>query len=149
MRVITYKIYTIEEHPYPEKVFEWIRENWHDLPDYCIQELVGSLRALEKVAGGLLTYQISAFPDRGDHISYIEYDKDIINSLDTRSYPLTGHIYDQNVITNVKENRTKDLLEMIYKQTDYMYSSKALYEHCEVNEYEFYEMGSFYYEEKK
>jgi len=57
MRTIETKIYTIDEHPNQEKCFEWIRDNWHDLNDHSVHEVVDSLKALQKVIGGDLTIQ--------------------------------------------------------------------------------------------
>jgi hypothetical protein len=41
----TIKTYTIDDHPQPERVFNWIRHNWHDLGQWecegnllCIKE---------------------------------------------------------------------------------------------------------------
>jgi len=40
---VTKTIYTIDSHPNKQKVFEWVRNNWHDLNQYDIDELIESL----------------------------------------------------------------------------------------------------------
>ena len=71
MRQIT--AYKIHEHPDPEKVYTWIRENWHDLNDHNQIELIESLEALKDHLGANLTYSISQTPDRGEHITFTDF----------------------------------------------------------------------------
>jgi len=41
-------VYKIEEHPDKEKCFDWIRENWHDLNSHSVDDIINSLKALQK-----------------------------------------------------------------------------------------------------
>ncbi len=52
MREIIIKVYTIEEHPKKELCYEWIRNNWHDLNQQSIDEIIESIKALSAEIGG-------------------------------------------------------------------------------------------------
>ena len=42
MRVIEKKVYTIAEHPNKENCYNWIRDNWHDLNEHHVDEIISS-----------------------------------------------------------------------------------------------------------
>lgn len=42
-----FDVYSIDVHPHPERVFDWIRQNW-DVTDWLLDEYVGSLRGFCK-----------------------------------------------------------------------------------------------------
>ena len=134
-------IYTIEEHPDKDKVFNWIRDNWHDLNNYSVDEFIQSLEALQKVIGGKLDYAISAVPDRGEFISLKGYDKKALNKLDKTEYPLTGVCWDYDIIEALQNGSIGDALKSLHKDTEYVYTDEGLHEMCEVNQYEFLENG--------
>jgi hypothetical protein len=146
MKTITTKVYTIDEHPSPEKCFEWIKDNWHDLNNHSVDEIIRSLKALQKIVGGKLDYSISAVPSRGEFISLKDYDKKALNELDENELPLTGVFWDYEVIKGIKENHKERVLESLHKDTDFIYSDEGLYELCEANEYHFNENGKYYCE---
>ena len=144
MRTITKKVYTIDEHPNPEKCFEWIRNNWHDLNNHSVDEFIDSLKALQQVIGGKLDYAISAVPDRGERISLKGYDKELLSTLDKHQLPLTGVYWDHNIIESLQDGNLKEALDSLHMDTEYIYSDEGLTELCEANEYEFYENGEFF-----
>jgi len=117
MSIRTVNTYTIEDHPQPEKVYEWIRENWHDLAEHHVSELIDSLKAFTQ-----------------------EF------NLDTEKY-LTGVCYDMAILaaidTQQSLNIASDLLKTIHDETEYLYSRESLLEHCEDNGYYFFLDGSF------
>lgn len=142
-RTIEIKVYQIEEHPQPEKVYEWIRNNWHDLNEFTGQEIVASLKALQKEIGGTLDYSISAVPDRGEYLSFQDYDKEALAALNENDYPLTGVCWDHDVIKALKNDCLPDILDIYHQDTEYVYSDTGLYELCVANGYEFELDGRF------
>ena len=75
------KAYSIDEHPNKDAVFEWVRNNWHDLADVDIDDIVNSLKALADVTGGKLDYALSSVPDRGEFVRFTEFDPEIPSAL--------------------------------------------------------------------
>jgi len=143
MRTIETKIYTIDEHPNQEKCFEWIRDNWHDLNDHSVHEVVDSLKALQKVIGGDLDYSISSSPPcRGEYIVFKDYNDDLLNELDANELPLTGVCWDGDLIESMqKDGDAYGVLRALHEDSEYIYSDEGLRELCEANEYEFTEEG--------
>ena len=141
MRVIETKVYTIDEHPNKEKCFEWIRNNWHDLNQHSLDEVVNSMKALQKEIGGRLDYQISCVPDRGEYISFSYFDRDYLCQLNPSDLPLTGVCWDYDLIMGLIEGEPERVLHSLHKGTEYIYSDEGLTELCEINEYEFDENG--------
>jgi hypothetical protein len=139
MRVIETTVYTFDElsEEAKQSAFEYVRNNWHDLSQHCIDDLIGSLKALQEEIGGGLDYSISAVPDRGEFITFEGFDKDALESLDEDSCPLTGMCYDIDVIRSLKGDYLHCLLTMIHNETDYLYSDEALSEMLQANSYEF------------
>ncbi len=152
MRTIETKIYTIDEHPNQDKCFEWIRNNIYDLNECSVHEVVDSLKALQKVIGGDLDYSIGQSPDRGEFITFKNYDEDSLKELNADECPLTGVCWDADLIksmqADVKEDdyfysvtTTNGVLRALHEDTEYIYSDEGLRELCEANEYEFTEEG--------
>jgi len=137
MRTIETKVYTIDEHPNKEKCFEWIRNNWHDLNQHSVDEVIDSLKALQNEIGGKLDYAISSVPDRGEFISFKNYDKEALLDLSKDDCPLTGYCWDFDVIEGVRKGNIKQVLGTLHDDTDYVYSDAGLEEMCEANGYEF------------
>ena len=141
MRIIETKVYTIEEHPNKELCFEWIRNNWHDLNSHSVDEVVASLAALQIKIGGTLDWSISAVPDRGEYITFRNYDKKALKELDSSECPLTGVWSDCLVIEGMQEGYPEKVLRSLHEDTEYLYSDEGLMDMCEANEYEFNEEG--------
>jgi len=144
MRVVEIKVYTIDDHPNKELCFEWINDNWHDLNEFSVSDLVNSIQALSKEIGGTVNWSISQTPDRGEHITFRDYDEEILNELKAEDLPLTGVCWDHDVIEGLQENDMKKVLDVLHKDTEYVYSNIGLTEHCQCNNYEFNENGSFH-----
>jgi len=144
MRTIETKIYTIEDHPNAELCYDWIRENWHDLNQHSVDEVIESLKALQAIIGGELNYAINQFPDRGEHITFTDYDADALLELDADSLPLTGTWSDYVAITSLRKENTIEILNAIHQETEYVYSDEGLKELCEANGYEFTETGRIF-----
>jgi len=156
-RTIETTVYTIESHPAPERVFDWIRDNWHDLGDFCLQEMVNSLESFADHIGTTLDYSISIVPDRGE---YVRFDcdhtlSDVLRSLDlSGNCPFTGVCYDETILDAFRHcNRGDSLNEVLrdaeyrvlkdlHNEGEYIYSDEGLRELCEANEYEFNETGA-------
>jgi len=141
MRIIETKIYTIEEHPNKEKCFEWIRDNWHDLNQHSVDELIKSINVLSSKIGGKFDYSISQVPDRGEHITFTNYSQEDLCRLSADDCPLTGVCWDIDLIVGLREGNTNKVLDSLHGDTEYIYSDKGLLELCNANEYEFDENG--------
>ena len=144
MRTITTKVYKIYEHPNREKCYEWIRENWHDLNEHSVRDVVESIKALTKIIGGSNDYSISQIPDRNEFINFRDYDEEELNKLEAQECPLTGAWCDVDVIEGLREKNMSKLLKAIHEETEYIYSDEGLFELCECNEYEFNEEGNIH-----
>jgi hypothetical protein len=141
MRVIETKVYKINEHPNKELCFEWIRDNWHDLNQYSVNELIDSIKELSRVIGGTFDYSIGQSPNRGEHITFRDYDKELLSELVADNLPLTGVCWDGELIEGLVEGDNR-VLDMLHNDTEYQYSDEGLQELCESNDYEFNEDGS-------
>jgi hypothetical protein len=142
MRVLEIKIYGIEEHPNKEKCFDWIRENWHDLNATSVDESIESINALQMKIGGDVDYSISQFPNRGEYITFKNYDKDLLSELDANECPLTGICWDASLLLSMQDNGNADgLMRDLHNDSDYVYSDEGLEELCIANSYEFNELG--------
>lgn len=144
MRTIEVKVYTIDEHPDRESVYDWIRANWHDLNSHSVDNLVASLEVLQKKIGGTLDYAISAVPDRGEFIRLSGYNPDALSRLNSEDCPLTGCFWDYHVIEGLRGFNPERVLEVLHEDTEYTYSDEGLYHLCLANDYEFKESGEIY-----
>ena len=144
MRTIETKIYTIEDHPNKEKCFEWIRDNWHDLNQHSVDELIESIKFLSKKIGGTFDYSISQVPDRGEHITFNDYDHEELCRLSAGDLPLTGVCWDFDLIVGLREGNPNKVLDSLHSDTEYVYSDESLLELCISHQYEFYEDGQVY-----
>lgn len=141
MRTETINIYTIDEHPDKEKCFEWIRNNEYFHGDFEINELICTLDKLSKAIGGTVDWSISHGPDRCEHITFKDYDEELLAELDADECPLTGCGWDVEVIEALRAKRMSKVLDTLHEEIEYLYSAEALIEMCEANDYEFYEGG--------
>ena len=142
MRTITTNVYKIDEHPNPSKCYDWIRDNWHDLNQTAVDEMIESIVALSNLIGGRYDFSISQVPDRSEHISLYGYDHKALQEIHD-DYNLTGVCWDEYVIRALKQGNPSDALKHIHFSTEYVYSETGLYELCEANQYEFTEQGKF------
>lgn len=143
MRIIETKVYTISEHPNKEKCYEWIRNNWHDLNQHSVDEIVESIRALSEIIGGTYDYSISQVSDRGEHITFLDYDKEELCKISADDCPLTGVCWDMDLIVGLREGNPNKVLYALHQDTEYHYSDEGLFDMCEANGYEFDEDGNY------
>lgn len=145
METRSYKVYKFNElsEEGKQSALEYIRNNWHDLGQYVVDEVIDSLKALQKQIGGDLDYSVSIVPDRGEFIRFTDYDKEALRELDKKKddLPLTGVCYDFNVIEALVNDDIEELLVMLHKEGDYIYSDEGLTEMIEANDYDFTENG--------
>lgn len=145
MREVKFKVYTIEEHPNPEAVYEWVRNNWHDLGDPDVWDMVGSLKAAKELLGGTLDYSISIVPDRGEYVRLTGFDRKGLHGLNPADCPLTGVWSDYAVVTGLKKDSLDyEVLKALHMRGDYLYSDEGIREHLLANECEFTENGELY-----
>jgi len=144
MRVIETNIYTIGEHPNKNKCFDYIRDNWHDLNQHSVDEVIESIEKLSNLIGGSYDYCIGQVPDRGEFISFRDFSYDALNELSADDCPLTGVYWDIDLIEGLKNENLKGVLASLHNSTEYIYSDEGLNELCEANEFEFEENGSIY-----
>jgi hypothetical protein len=137
MRIIETKVYTIDEHPFKQKCFEWIRNNWNDINSYSVDEIIKSIEALSKKIGGTFEYSISEVPARGEHITFKDYNQGDLCRLSADDCPLTGVCWDIDLIVGLRNNNTRKVLDSLHDDTSYQYSDEGLFELCELNQYEF------------
>jgi hypothetical protein len=143
MRIIETKVYTIEEHPNKEKCFDWIRNNWYDLNQHAVDDVINSLKSLKEKIGGELNYAISSVPDRDEHITFKDYDHEKLCRLSAEDCPLTGLYWDIDLIVGIREGKIDKVLNSLHSATEYQYSDEGLFELCVANEYEFKENGDY------
>lgn len=144
MRQETINIYTIEDHPEPEICYEWIRNNWHDLGQHYVNDMITILEALANEIGGVLDYSISIVPDRGEFVHITDFDVEKLRELEAKkdNCPLTGKCYDIEAIDGLANGALGiQVLTTLHQEGEYIYSDEGLKEFCLANEYEFYESG--------
>jgi hypothetical protein len=146
MRQKTINIYTITDHPNPAACFDWIRNNWHDLGQHCVDEMIDSLKALSAAVNGKLDYSLSIVPDRGECVTIKDFDQEKLERLYNKrtECPLTGMCYDFDVIEGLYKGELESaVLKTLHAEGEYIYSDEGLRETCEANGYEFIENGKF------
>lgn len=143
MRILETKVYTIEEHPNKENCFDWIRNNWHDLNQHGVDEVIDSINALVNKIGGSVSYSIGQSPDRSEHIYFKDYNHEELARLNAGDCPLTGCCWDCDLIVGLREGNPTKVLSHLHADTDYAYSDEGLFDFCEANGYEFDEDGNF------
>ncbi len=142
MRVIETKVYGIAEHPNKDLCYEWIRDNWHGMNQHSVDEAIESLKELKLLIDGDLDYSIGQSPSRGEFISWKNYDKEVLNSLEADLCPLTGVCWDADLIESMqKDGDAYGLMRAIHQDTEYVYSDEGLFEYLDDNGYEFTEEG--------
>ena len=141
MRVITYTVYTIDEHPDKEKCYEWMRYNLHHLADHESEQFHASLFKLHEHIGGNLDYSVSLVPERGEFIRFTDYDEELLAELDADACPFTGCFWDAEVIEHLRADDMRGLMDKLHGAHDYHYTDEALHYTAEANEWEFKENG--------
>lgn len=129
------------------KAIDYIRNNWHDLANHYVDDMIESLKALQKEIGGDLDYSLSCVPDRGEFVTLKDYNPDKLAKLVLKKddCPLTGMYYDIDVIEGLANNEFEHVvLKTLHADGEYMYSDEGLKEIIEANEYEFTGEGKFY-----
>ena len=143
MRTETINIYKIDEHPDKDKCFEWIRNNDYHIGDFEVEDLICSIRKLSEAIGGTRNWSIAHYPCQGEHITFKDYDEELLAELVADDCPLTGCFWDVVVIEELKQGAAQEglVLETLHKSIEYLYSDEGLTEMCEGNDYEFYIEG--------
>ena len=144
MKVIEIKIYKINEHPNKVLCYDFIRNNWLDLNNHSVDEIIDSIKKLSDTIGGSFDYSISQTPDSGEFINFSDYDDDKLNKLIPNDLPLTGVCWDADLINGLKIGNLQILLDILHSDTEHMYSNEGLFELCNTMEYDFKEDGCFY-----
>lgn len=140
----TIQLYTIDEHPNPEAVFDWVRDNWHHLADFAVEEFITSLKCLADEIGGKLDYSIGAFPDRSEYISLKDYRPMALAALNSDDLPLTGCFYDAEVIKAAQNGNIEEALQSLHEEGEFLYSDKGIIEELQCREAYFTEDGAFH-----
>lgn len=144
-KVITETVYTIDDHPNPNAVYDWVRGNWHDLGEHVGHEMLDSLKALADHVGGTLDYCFGLFPDRGQFVRITGGNRRLLKGLIARDCPLTGVWWDNTVIRGYREGSLeRRVLSDLHGAGEYMYSDDGIREHIACNEYYFKINGEFY-----
>jgi hypothetical protein len=138
MRTETINIYEIHEHPDKGKCFEWIRNNCFHIGDFEVEELVCSIKKLSEAIGGTNDWSISHYPCRGEHITFKDYDEELLDGLVANDCPLTGCFWDIELIEALRDKDMGKVLDTLHKSIEHQYSDEELTEMCEANHYEFY-----------
>ena len=142
---VTETVYTIDDHPNPDAVYDWVRNNWHDIGEHNLHEMVGSLKALADHVGGILDYSIGLFPDRGEFVRITGGNRSYLKSIKSEECPLTGVCYDYEVIEGYRgENLEVKVLEVLREEGEYIYSNEGIHEMVLCNDYYFKSNGEFY-----
>lgn len=139
----TIQAYTIDQHPNKESVFNWVRDNWHDLGDFAVNDFIESLKALANEIDGKLDYSISILPDRSEFISITDYDQQKLDDLSGLT-SLTGVCYDEWVILAMKDEWIEGALSFLHDEGEYIYSDEGIEDLCDANGYFFTEGGAFH-----
>ena len=162
MRVIETKVFQIEEHPNRDAVYNWIRDNWHDLGEWCLLDMIESLKVFaDTIGANNVDYSLSIVPDRGEYIKF-NFTSDIEPKLESvlarldlsGNCPLTGVCYDEDILDalrncdkridslrDVLRTVEANVLRSLHSEGEYLYSDEGLFDLCEANGYEFTESG--------
>ena len=136
--------YTIDDHPNPERVFDWIRNNWHDLGQFEVEEFVSCFKSLAKYLGTTFDYSVSIFPDQGEYLKLGDFDFNLLRDCNPSDLPITGICWDYDFIVALNEGNINNALNALHKQGEYIYSDEGLKEFCEANEFEFTANGEMW-----
>ena len=165
--------YTINEHPDQDAVYQYIRENWHDLGQHYIDDSVESMKSCSEYFNATIDYSVSIVPDRGEFISLQIDDLNIaeLSGNRLRTYlvnnfpeidkccPFTGVCCDEALLDpfrvfikkpddqsfqDLLDEAGHNLLKDIHSEGEYIYSDEGIHEFIDINEYEFLESGELH-----
>lgn len=134
---------TIDTHPNPEAVYEWVRSNWHDLNDHNVCDFEEALKAFAEWHGVKVDYAISAVPDRSEYIRFsapIDYTQ---KPADWEDCPLTGSMNEYSLWMVWGNDDLIASLDTLHDDTEYTYSDEGLADFLEDNGHYFLDDGSF------
>lgn len=153
------KVWSIGEHPNTEKVFDWIRNNWHDLAEHEVEDMVCTIRAFAKFIGAKPDWSLSACGHRGEYVRFdIKNETQVASDIFTKDElsggcPFTGVCTDEvildafraacpeELLIDVLRDVESRILKFLHDAGEYIYSDAGLREMCEANGYEFTESG--------
>lgn len=149
MRVKQIELFTFEEldDDAKETARDYARDNWHDLAQHYVDDMIASLTALQKEVGGKLDYSLSVVPDRGEFCELKDFNEEKLKELVKKKddCPLTGVCYDIDIIEALANGELSSaVLKTLHAEGEYTYSDKGLDEMFIANEYEFTKEGKFY-----
>lgn len=136
-------VYKIDEHPNKAKIFDWIRNNWHDLNDHSLDEIDDSISKLREVIGGEFSFHFEAREGGHQFLKFYSYDEESLANLKEYKLPLTGFVWDHILIAGLKKGKPERVIEQLHISTRYVYSDKGLEDLCLSMEYEFFVNGEF------
>lgn len=158
MKTKTIELYQIDEHPEPEKVYSWIKANWHDLNQHDLEEMIDTLKAIAKELGGEIDYCICQVEDRAEFINFknchLEIDharyKELIEKSENCAFTGGNNDCVLKIVADACGSMSSDsdkrvflkelgqrALQLVHDQTEYVYSDEGLKELCQLNEYYF------------
>ena len=135
MTITAHKVlsYTIEDHPNPDLVYDWIRSNWDDLGQHSVDGCMDSLKGFCTAFGlDLNNWAISLVPDYGEFVD-IGISSDLEELADIRLYkyivnnydeylkgdcPFTGVCYDENLLDPIRDFLKKPTVSQGYTWQD-------------------------------
>ena len=143
MKTIETNYYTIDEHPNPSEVFDWIRDNWYDLGQPTVDEVLDSLKVFAKSEGLTLDCSISIIPDRGEFIRFGNVPSDFTMPKSDGNCQYTGVCWDECILSaDTLGDVEYEVLKTLHAEGEYIYSDEGLRELCESMEYYFDASGA-------
>lgn len=139
MSITAHKVlsYTIDDHPNPDAVYDWIRANWHDLGQFAVDDVMTTLKsACNALDLDLRDYGVSIVPDRGelidikvpsgwhddiDELADIRLYKYLINNyadILAKDCPFTGVCYDEDFLDPLRQFLKKPTVNQGYTYQD-------------------------------
>ena len=145
--------YTVDCHPEPEKVYQWIKSNWYDLTDSIYAEYIDSINEFCNAVGIKNNFDsnpcLNGFSIHGP--SEREVDLIITDEMLSGNCPFTGVYCDEIILDVVRNNRNSwtygdirvSVLNSLNSDILNLYSEESLKDHCINNEYYFFDNGEF------
>ena len=162
-----YKSYTIDDHPNKQKVYDWIRENWHDLGDHVFEEVEKSMKAVSSALDCDLVFTVSSVADRNESVKlnsrYSESEHELIaTSTLAKITKFSGECYYTGVVYDclleqaledwdiqkpISLKQLNDLLEpvvlsCVHNEVESLYEDEQIKNLCEANDYFFTLQGA-------
>tara|TARA_Y100000361_G_C11147218_1_gene338773 strand:- start:520 stop:960 length:441 start_codon:yes stop_codon:yes gene_type:complete len=138
-------VYTIDEHPNPDAVIAWARDNWSHLGEKPITFVIDSLKALAKYIDGTLVFMLNKANNNIKYVWLHCFDASKLAELNAEDRPLTGYWSDIDVIRGLQSNTLeRTIFKTVEECIDEIYSHTYLKNHCMANGHFFYTDGSCY-----